>query len=135
MLLCPVTDCDLTRSSYLACGDNYMLSAGVMKWFWDAYLPDESQRRNPKASPLHAASLAGLPPAVVVTCEFDPLADEGAAYAEAMANAGVEVHHIRARGHIHTSLTAVDAMLSGASVRAEMTAGIRRLLTTPAMVG
>ena len=41
----------------------------------------------------------------------------------------------RARGHIHTSLTAVDAMLSGASVRAEMTAGIRRLLTTPAMVG
>jgi acetyl esterase/lipase len=62
---------------------------------------------------------------VVVTAEFDPLCDEGEAYAEALAAAGVPVRHIRARGHIHTSLTMVDAVISGAPVRAEMAEALR----------
>ena len=66
------------------------------------------------------------PPALVVTCEFDPLRDEGVAYAQAMAAAGVDVRHLPCRGHIHTSLTAVDVILSGAGARAEMGAALRR---------
>jgi cation diffusion facilitator CzcD-associated flavoprotein CzcO/acetyl esterase/lipase len=118
LLLTPVTDADLGRPSYSANGEGFVLTAALMRWFWDHYA-DEPDRAQPKASPLRG-TLAGLPPAVVVTAEFDPLRDEGEAYAKALALAGVPVRHIRARGHIHTSLTMVDAVISGAPVRAEM---------------
>ncbi len=118
LLLTPVTDCDLGRPSYSGNGDGFILTAALMRWFWDHYA-DEADRAKPKASPLWG-TLAGLPPAVVVTAEFDPLRDEGEAYAGALAAAGVPVRHIRARGHIHTSLTMVDAVISGAPVRAEI---------------
>jgi acetyl esterase/lipase len=62
---------------------------------------------------------------MVVTAEFDPLRDEGNAYAEALAAAGVPVHHVQARGHLHTSITAVDMLLSGAPIRAQMAEGLR----------
>jgi acetyl esterase/lipase len=62
---------------------------------------------------------------VVVTCELDPLRDEGTAYADALEAAGVRVKHLACRGHIHTSLTAVDMLPSGAPVRAEIAAGVR----------
>ena len=118
LLLNPVTDCDLGRPSYSRNGEGFVLTATLMRWFWGHYA-DEADRATPKASPLRG-TLAGLPPAVVVTAEFDPLCDEGEAYAEALAAAGVPVRHIRARGQIHTSLTMVDAVISGAPVRAEM---------------
>ena len=63
---------------------------------------------------------------LVVTREFDPLRDEGARYAEAMAAAGVQVRHLPCRGQIHTSLTAVDIVISGAAARAEMGAAFRQ---------
>ena len=119
LLVCPVTDGDFTRPSYLENAQGKGLTSSVMAWFWDNYI-DLADRSNPLASPLCAESLTGLPPAVVVTCEFDPLRDEGDAYAAGLAAAGVPVRHIRARGHIHTSLLAVDLMLSGAPVRAGM---------------
>ncbi len=76
------------RTSPTATG--YVLTTALMRWFWDHYA-DPADRPDPKASPLRARDLSGLPPALVVTCEFDPLRDEGAAYAEALANAGVDV--------------------------------------------
>jgi acetyl esterase/lipase len=100
-----------------------------MRWFWEHYA-DPADRSDPKASPLRASDLSGLPPAVIVTCEFDPLRDEGAAYARALQAAGVPVRHIEARGHIHTSLTAVDVLASGATVRAELAAAFAELLST-----
>ncbi|MCU1399122.1 MAG: putative flavin-containing monooxygenase [Acidimicrobiales bacterium] len=127
LLICPVTDSDLTRASFVDNGDGYVLTASLMRWFWDQYA-DEGQRADPRAAPIRASSLAGLPPAVIVTCELDPLRDEGDAYAEALAAAGVHVEHIRARGHIHTSLTAVDVLPSGAPVRAEIAEAVRRLI-------
>ena len=90
-----------------------------MRWFWDFYA-DPADRADPKASPLRAANLAGLPPAMIVTAEFDPLRDEGDAYAAALSVAGVPVRHLPAKGHIHTSITAVDVILSGAPIRAEI---------------
>ncbi len=118
LLLNPVTDCDLGRASYAENGDGYLLTTSLMRWFWDQYA-DAGDRSDPRASPLHGV-LAGLPPAVVVTAEFDPLRDEGEAYAAALSQAGTSVLHLRARGHTHTSLTMVDVVLSGAPVRADM---------------
>ena len=79
---------------------------------------------------MRAKDLSGLPPALIVTSEFDPLRDQGAAYADALAGAGVESRHLPCRGHIHTSLTAVDLILSGAGARAQMGEALRRFLGT-----
>jgi len=64
---------------------------------------------------------------VVITCEFDPLRDEGLAYADALESAGVPVTRISGRGHTHTSLAMVDVVISGAPVRAEMAEALRAL--------
>jgi cation diffusion facilitator CzcD-associated flavoprotein CzcO/acetyl esterase/lipase len=130
LLLTPVTDSDLTRASYADNADGYVLTTALMRWFWDHYA-GEGDRTDPRAAPLRAADLSNLPPAVVVTAEFDPLRDEGVAYAEAMAAAGVPVQQINARGHLHTSLTMVDVVLSGARVRDEMARALQQLLTVP----
>ena len=118
-LLTPVTDCDMSRPSYVENGEGFVLTKALMEWFWDHYC-DPEQRTDPKASPLRAESLAGLPPAYVVTCQFDPLRDEGIAYAEALRAAGVPVELVTARGHTHTSLTMVDIIISSVEHRAAM---------------
>jgi acetyl esterase/lipase len=126
LLLTPVTDCDLDRTSYQENGEGYVLTKPLMEWFWDHYA-DEAQRKDPKASPLRARDLSNLPPAVIVTAEFDPLRDEGDAYAEALAGAGVPVRHHSARGHTHTSVTMVGVILSGAAVRETMATELEEL--------
>src|SRR4051794_17447226 len=80
LLVTPVTDCDMERPSYIENADGYVLTKALMAWFWDHYA-DEAQRTDPRCSPLRAADLSGLPPAFIVTGEFDPLRDEGNAYA------------------------------------------------------
>ncbi|HEX7354491.1 MAG TPA: alpha/beta hydrolase fold domain-containing protein [Mycobacteriales bacterium] len=129
LLLCPVTDSDLTRASYVENGEGFALEKATMEWFWDHYA-DAADRTDPRAAPIRG-DLAGLPPAVVITCEFDPLRDEGEAYAAALTAAGVSVQHIRARGHVHTSIPQVGIVLSGAPVREEMAAALRSLLPAP----
>jgi cation diffusion facilitator CzcD-associated flavoprotein CzcO/acetyl esterase/lipase len=133
LLITPVTDGTTERPSMEANADGYVLTRGLMRWFWDSYVPDPADRADPRCSPL-LGELAGLPPAVVVTAQFDPLRDEGQAYAGALAAAGVPVHHIRARGHTHTSLTMVDVVISGAPVRAEIAEALRCLVAVPAAV-
>jgi acetyl esterase/lipase len=95
-----------------------------MEWFFDHYM-DGADRTDPRVSPLRAESLSGLPPAVIVTSEFDPLRDEGAAYAEWLRKAGVSAKQVFARGHTHTSLTMVGVVLSSVPVRAEMGEALR----------
>ena len=119
------------RPSFVDNGDGYVLTAALMRWFWDHYVPDPARRADRRCSPLLADDLSGLAPAVVVTAQFDPLRDEGAAYAAALAAAGTDVRHIAARGHIHTSLTMVDVVLSGAPVRAEMADALGALFRVP----
>lgn len=87
-LLYPVTDAEMGRPSYSENGSGYLLETATMEWFWDTYCPDQEQRLQPDASPLRAKNLTQLPPALVVTAEFDPLRDEGNAYAHALQAAG-----------------------------------------------
>lgn len=134
LLLTPVTDGAMQTRSYVDNAEGYVLGAATMRWFWDLYC-DPADRSDPRASPLRADSLTGLPPAVIVTAEFDPLRDEGDAYAAALAAAGVDVAHIRARGHIHISVRSVDVLKSGEPVRREMFAAFRARLAVDAPVG
>jgi cation diffusion facilitator CzcD-associated flavoprotein CzcO/acetyl esterase/lipase len=124
VLLTPPTDGDLTRASYVENADGYGLTTALAQWCYDHYI-DPADRRDPRFAPLCEGDLSGLPPAIVVTAEFDPLRDEGKAYAAALDAAGVPVEHVRARGHTHQSLTMVDVALSGAPVRARIANALR----------
>jgi len=103
VLLIPATDAGVDTASYLAFANDRFLSRGFMKYGWDRYAPDEKTRNNPYVSPLRAskAELAGLPPALVITAENDPLRDEGEAYARKLKEAGVEVNAVRYNGTVH----------------------------------
>ncbi|MYD97549.1 MAG: alpha/beta hydrolase [Gammaproteobacteria bacterium] len=102
LLVYPVTDgVDPGWPSYRDNGDGYLLTTAAMGWFWNHYAPSAADRHNPYASPLQAESLAGLPPALVMTAEFDPLRDEGEAYARALRAAGVDAELVRCDGFIH----------------------------------
>ncbi|MCG6155768.1 alpha/beta hydrolase [Rubinisphaera margarita] len=101
ILLYPVTDCDLGRASYQTNAEGYLLTTAAMKWFWEHYCPDELQRGLPTASPLQIDCCEGLPPTFIVTCEFDPLRDEGHAYANRLIDAGTDTIHHDIPGMIH----------------------------------
>ena len=102
LLVYPVTDgVNFNTASYRDNGEGYLLTADSMQWFWNHYAPDVDARRNPYASPLLADDLSGLPPALVMTAEFDPLRDEGEAYANQLAAAGAAVELARYDGFIH----------------------------------
>jgi cation diffusion facilitator CzcD-associated flavoprotein CzcO/acetyl esterase/lipase len=124
VLLNPVTDCDSTRPSYIDNAEGYMLTKALMDWFWDHYC-DPTDRTDPKASPLRANDLSGLPPAMIVTCQFDPLRDEGDAYADALAAAGVPVRHLQCEGQTHTSIGMVGVLVTGAYARTEMAGALQ----------
>lgn len=132
LLVCPVTDCDFNRLSYNDNAIGYFLTRSLMYWFWDLYC-SPADRTDPRVSPLRG-KVSGLPPALVVTCEFDPLRDEGIAYADAMAAAGVPVEQLRARGHFHSSLMMVDVVITGVQGRLQMAETLRRFAGLPAQV-
>ncbi len=123
VLICPVVDSDMTRPSYEENGDGYILTTALLRWFWDHYA-DPADRGDHRAAPLRG-NLQGLPPAYIVAADFDPLRDEGMAYARALEAAGVPVRLARARGHTHTSVTMVGVVISGAPVRAEIGEALR----------
>jgi len=102
LLIYPVTDAALdTPSARAVISDAYPLTRADMEWFWEHYLRGEADRRDPRASPALAPTLAGLPPALVVTAEIDPLCDEGERYAQALTRAGVATACTRYDGVTH----------------------------------
>ena len=101
LLEIPITDLTASSSSVRRYGDGYLLTRRDLDEGFDSYVPDPSRRR--AASPLFAADLSGLPPALVLTAQYDPLRDEGEAYAQRLRDAGVPAETVRARNHVHSS--------------------------------
>ncbi len=124
LLICPVTDSDFSRPSYSENGEGYFLTRALMNWFWDLYC-SPADRVDPRAAPLRG-KLAGLPPAFIATCEFDPLRDEGVAYGDALAAAGVPVEQLKAHGQFHMTYAMVDVILTGVAGREQMARALRR---------
>lgn len=114
-LLYPCIDPELARESHRR-GLDPMLSAEMMRYFWDAYLPGRRDTRDPIAAPIRATRLDGLPAAFIAVGEFDPLRDESHAYAQMLSAAGVPVEFREVAGSIHGFLR---ARFVSASARAE----------------
>jgi acetyl esterase len=101
VLIYPVTDATISTASYEENAEGYLLTKEGMIWFFNHYMNEDTDRKDPLLSPTYAESLAGLPPAIVITAEYDPLRDEGNAYAEKLKAAGVPVIHSQYPGMIH----------------------------------
>lgn len=124
LLVYPITDCDFTTTSYQENAEGYYVTRAAMEWYWRHYLQD-ADGTHPHASPLRADDHSGLPPAHVVTAEYDPLRDEGEAYAAALQEAGVPVTVRRYDGMFH-GFFSLGAMLDGAKqANAEAFAALR----------
>jgi|SRR5262245_12176472 len=108
VLLYPILDHAFDTASYRENGEGYYLTRAAMEWFWKLYLAREEDGAHPYASPLRAERLTGLPPALIVTAEYDPLRDEGEAYARRLESEGVAVRLIACHGMIHGFLRRPD---------------------------
>jgi acetyl esterase/lipase len=100
-LLCPVLDVTPATASRRALGEGYFLTQATIDWMLSHYCPPGTDLADPRLSPLRAADFSGLPPAHVHTAEFDPLRDEGEAYAQALQHAGVSARTTCHAGMIH----------------------------------
>jgi acetyl esterase len=128
LLVYPATDAAADTPSSRENATGYFLELDGMRWFYDHYLGPRGDRSDPRVSPLRAADLCGLPPALVITAEFDPLRDEGEAYAERLRAAGVPVTLTRYHGMIH-GFFGMGAMLDQARTAvAEAAAALRAAL-------
>ncbi|WP_300755109.1 alpha/beta hydrolase [Janthinobacterium sp.] len=104
LLLYPSLDFAFDTPSYQRYAEGYSLTREAMRFCWSAYLATPADGEQPYAAPLRATSLRGLPPATVLVCEYDPLHDEGLAYARRLRNAGVAVDCLRLDGLIHAAI-------------------------------
>lgn len=122
-LIYPATDLAADSASHTSCGKGFLLDRDDMAWMRGLYLEDLAQIADPRVSPLKATDLRGLPPALIFTAGLDPLRDEGQAYADKLAAAGVKVVHrefdslihgfIGMRGALHAAARAMDDMVAG----------------------
>ena len=113
LLAYPVTDAVARAESYRRYEDGYGLNAATMEWFFDHYTPDKSTRNDWRVSPLRAKSLAGLAPALVITAGYDPLRDEGRAYAARLHQEGTQADLMEFGGMLHGFLSS-PMLLHGA---------------------
>jgi acetyl esterase len=125
LLVYPVTCGRMDTASHRENADGYLLTHDAMVWFWNHYVPRAADREQPYAAPLRAPDLTGLPPALVLTAEFDPLRDEGEAYAERLRAAGVPTALCRYDGQIHGFLT-MSALIDRARTALDETAAALR---------
>ncbi|HEJ9171573.1 MULTISPECIES: alpha/beta hydrolase [Serratia] len=101
LLLYPALSREMTTMSYREFAEGHFLTRDAMVFCWQQYL---AQRRDPGAEPLHAATLRGLPPATILSCEYDPLRDEAEQYAQRLREAGVPVRCERLPGMVHACI-------------------------------
>jgi acetyl esterase len=114
--------------SYIENAEGYGLTREAAAWFWGQYLADESQAANPHAAPLLAPDLSGLPPALVITADYDVLRDEGERYVERLRAAGVEAHTTRYDGVNHRFAEMIGILDQAERASGEMCAWLRDVL-------
>ncbi len=131
LLVYPVTDAACDTPSYSENAEGYFLTRDAMQWFWNHYARSESDRLHPHASPLRAKDLSGLPPALVITAEFDPLRDEGERYANRLQAAGVPVQFTRYDGMIHGFFGMGSILDQGKKAIQQAAAALRSALAAP----
>lgn len=130
VLIYPVIDMVGSYPSQASNGTGYFLEHSDMAWYSAQYLPTPEAGAEPYAGPIHASSLAGLPPALIITAEYDPLRDEGEAYGAALEAAGVPAAVVRAPDMFH-GFFSMGAFLPGAQSANDQTwAALRKALGT-----
>jgi acetyl esterase len=128
VLVYPVTDCDMRTPSQEQFADGHLLTRGNQLWFQANYLRGPADKADWRASPLKVASVAGVPPALVLTASHDPLRDEGEAYARRLVEAGIRITSWRVPGQIHGFLPMGKLMRASAPALDEIARHLRTAL-------
>jgi acetyl esterase len=125
MLFVPVTDLSYKRRSYTLFSEGWFLTEAHMDWYKARYLADPEQAHDPRVSPILASDLSGLPPAYIANAGFDPLRDEGVAYAQRLREAGVPVSHRLHSGLIHPFVNTLGVGVTGRATLLEAAGALR----------
>ncbi len=125
LLVYPVIARDFETESYRRNAQGYSLTRDGMRWYWDHYLRNPADASNPYAAPLVAQDLKGLPAALVITAEYDPLCDEGEAYARRLQAAGIPMNYSRYDGMMHGFFGMPAVLDKGRQAIAEASAALR----------
>lgn len=128
LLVYPITDGGMETPSYRENAEGYFLTRAAMDWFWKHYVRSDADRVHPYAAPLNATDLSGLPPALVITAEHDPLRDEGEAYAARLRDAGVAVTCTRYDGTIHSFVSMAANLEIGQRALGQIIGALREAL-------
>ena len=132
LLVYPNTDQLADDVSIRAADDRFLFNRHSVAWYRQHYLLDAADAASPLASPLRAGSLAGLPPALVITAECDPLRDQGEAYARRLADEGVQVELSRYEGMAHGFFTMAGTVDASRAALAQAAARLREWFGTAA---
>jgi acetyl esterase len=130
-LIYPATDMAADTASHLRYGEGHLLTRDAILWFRANYLRDAADEADWRASPLKAADLSRLPPAYVITAGFDPLVDEGRAYADRLQAAGVPVTYECFEGMVHGFVTMGGAIAAAHHALARCAQGLRLAFARP----
>jgi acetyl esterase len=134
LLIYPATDFSREASSRLLFAEGFILTKEEMDWYEEHFLTSDSDRSDPRASPLLGEDLSGVAPAFVVTAGFDPLRDEGEAYARRLREAGVRAIVRRHPGYVHGFIHGLAVGPNAREALAEMGGVLRANLAAPALV-
>jgi acetyl esterase len=127
-LIYPALDFSLDTDSHRELADGHVIPRDRILWYMEQYLRSEADKADQRASPLRAPSLAGQPPTLIVTAGFDPLRDEGRAYADRLREAGVDVVYREYTGQIHAFVSLTKAIPQGMACTLEIAEYLRRRL-------
>ncbi len=135
VLVYPLVDWEDRSASMQEYGQGHFVTEEMMEWFKRQYLGRPDDARHPYASPLHASDFSGLPPAIVITAECDPIRDQGEAYARKLQAAGVPVEARRYEGMIHPFFSLGGIVGVGATVVEDIAGALRQALETGTAAG